>query len=166
ARLNLPPLNYQVDAKAVALVQQLEERVRALPGVVSAGTMGWTPVVGGGGTWSIWIDGREVKEIAQAPSADPEQVTPGYFKTLGVQMIRGRAFTEQDREGAPPVAVVNEARAKQLWPGQDALGHTLKMFNPTSPWVTIVGVARDMLSRGVGKSVPPTMFFPYAQAGK
>ncbi|HEV8150316.1 MAG TPA: ABC transporter permease, partial [Gemmatimonadales bacterium] len=166
ARINLPPLNYQVDAKAVGLVQQLEERVRALPGVVNAGTMGWTPVVGGGGSWSILLDGRVVKDIAQSPSADPQQVTPGYFRTLGVQILRGRAFTEQDRDGAPPVAIINEAMAKQHWPGQDPVGHTLKMFNETSPWVTIVGVARDMLSRGVGKSVPPTMFFPYAQAGK
>jgi putative ABC transport system permease protein len=166
ARLNLPPLDYQADAKAIGFVRQLEERVRTLPGVVSVGIMGWTPVVGGGGTWSILVDGREVKEIAQAPSADPEQVTPGYFKTLGVQILRGRAFTEQDREDAPPVAVINEAMAKRLWPGQDPLGHTLKMFDPQSPWVTVVGVVRDILSRGVGKSVPATMFFPYAQAGK
>jgi predicted permease len=166
ARLNLPPLNYQEDARAIALVRQLEERVRGLPGVVSAGTMGWTPVVGGGGTWSILIDGQAGKDIASAPSADPQQVTAGFFPTLGVRIIRGRGFTEQDREDAAPVVIINEAMAKQLWPGQDPLGHTLKMFNPQSPWVTIVGVARDMLSRGVGRSVPPTMFFPYAQAGK
>jgi len=165
ARVNIPPLGYP-DARTIGFVQQLEERVRALPGVLSVGTMGWTPVVGGGGTWSILIDGREVKEIAQAPSADPEQVTPGYFKTLGVQMVRGRAFTEQDREDAPPVAVINEAMAKQLWPGQDPVGHTLKMLNPTAPWTTIVGVSRDILSKGVGRSAPATMFFPYAQAGK
>jgi putative ABC transport system permease protein len=134
--------------------------------VLSAGTMGWTPVVGGGGTWSIVIDGREVKEIAQAPSADPQQVTPGFFGTLGVRIVRGRAFTEQDRADAPPVAVINEAMARQLWPGQDPVGHTLRMFGPQSPWVTIVGVARDMLTRGAGNDVPPTMFFPYAQAGK
>ena len=166
ARINLPPLDYQVDARAISFVQQLEERVRALPGVLSAGTMGWTPVVGGGGTWSILIDGRVVKDIAASPSADPQQVTPGFFPTLGVQILRGRALTEQDREDAAPVAVINEAMAKKLWPGQDPLGHTLKMFNPTSPWVTIVGVARDILSRGVGKDTPATMFFPYAQAGK
>jgi putative ABC transport system permease protein len=166
ARLNLPPLDYQVDAKAIAVIQQIEERARALPGVVSAGIMGWTPVVGGGGTWSIVIDGREVKEIAAAPSADPLQVTPGYFPTLGVRIIKGRAFTEQDREDAPPVAIINEAMAKQLWPGQDPVGHTLRMFNPQSPWATIVGVARDIRSRGVEGTVPPTMFFPYAQSGK
>jgi putative ABC transport system permease protein len=166
ARLNLPPLDYQVDAKAIAVIQQIEERARALPGVVSAGIMGWTPVVGGGGTWSIVIDGREVKEIAAAPSADPLQVTPGFFSTLGVQILKGRAFTEQDREDAPPVAIINEAMAKQLWPGQDPVGHTLRMFNPQSPWATIVGVARDIRSRGVEGTVPPTMFFPYAQSGK
>ena len=166
ARINLPPLDYQTDAKAIAMVQRVEERVRALPGVVSAGTMGWTPVVNGGGTWSIVIDGHVVKEISEAPSADPQQVTAGYFKTLGVGIVRGRAFSEQDREDAPPVAVINEAMAKLLWPGLDPVGHTLRMFNPRSPWVTIVGVARDIRSRGVEKTVPPTMYFPYAQAGK
>ncbi|HEV8197496.1 MAG TPA: ABC transporter permease [Gemmatimonadales bacterium] len=166
ARLNLPPLNYPVDAKAVALVQQLEERMKALPGVTGAGTMGWTPVVGGGGTWSILIDGRVVKDIAAAPTADPQQVTPGFFTTLGVRILRGRGFTDQDREDAPPVAVVNETMAKQLWPGQDPVGHTLRMFGDQAPWVTIVGVMRDILTRGVGKSAPATMYFPYAQAGK
>ena len=141
ARLNLPPLDYQADAKAVGFVQQVEERVRALPGVVSAGTMGWTPVVNGGGTWSILIDGQAGKDIASAPSADPQQVTPGYFKTLGLSIVRGRAFTEQDREDAPPVAIINEAMAKQLWPGQDPLGHTLKMFNPTAPPCSKLGCA-------------------------
>jgi putative ABC transport system permease protein len=64
------------------------------------------------------------------------------------------------------VVIVNEAMARQLWPGQDPIGHTLKMFNETSPWATIVGVARDMQSSGIRKDVPPTMFFPYAQVGK
>lgn len=166
ARLNLPPLNYTEDAKAVGFVQQLEERVRGISGVLSAGIMGWTPVVGGGGTWSIVIDGREVKEIAAAPSADPQQVSAGFFTALGVKAVRGRVFTEQDRDGAPPVAVINETMAKQLWPGQDPIGHTLRMFNPRSPWVTIVGVVRDIQSRGAGLDAPPTMFFPYPQAGK
>jgi len=166
ARISLPPLNYPNDARAIALVQQLEERVRGLPGVLNTGTMGWTPVVGEGGTWSIVFDGREIREIAAAPSADPQQVTPGFFGTLGVRIVRGRAFTDQDAESAPPVAIVNEALARMLWPGQDPVGRTLRMFGPQSPWVTVVGVAGDILSRGVGKAAPPTMYFPYAQAGK
>jgi putative ABC transport system permease protein len=128
--------------------------------------MGWTPVVGDGGTWSIVFDGREIPEISKAPSADPLQVTPGYFQTLGVRMASGRAFTEQDREDAPPVAVVNEAMARMLWPGQDPLGRTLRMYDTAAPWVTIVGVAKDIRTKGVERAAPPTMLFPYAQSGR
>ena len=166
ARLNLPPLNYQDDAKVTAFMNQLEERVKALPGVVSVAELGWTPVVGDGGNWSIMLDGRVVKDIASAPSAAPQQVTSGFFETLGNRLVRGRGFSAQDRADAPPVAVINEAMAKKFWPGQDPVGHTLKMFSDKAPWVTIVGIARDILSRGVGKDVPPTMYFPYAQSAK
>jgi putative ABC transport system permease protein len=167
ARINLPPLGYPTDAKAIALVHQLEERVRALPGVVAAGTMGWTPVVGSFGTWSIEVDGVRAPSIGQAPSADPQQVTWGYFGALGIRMVRGRAFTAQDREDAPPVAIVNEAMAKMLWQSQDPVGRTIRMYgNDAMPWVTVVGVSRDILSRGAEKTTPPTMFFPYPQAAK
>ncbi len=166
ARLNLPPLDYREDGKVILLVNRLEEQLRATPGVTAAGVMGWTPVVGNGGTWSIQIDGREAKEIAQAPSADPLQVSPGFFRTLGVRMVRGRPFTEQDREDAPPVVIINEAMARQLWPGQDPVGRTLKMFNPQAPWATIVGVMADIKTRGVEAPAPMTMVFPWAQTGK
>jgi putative ABC transport system permease protein len=83
---------------------------------------------------------------------------------FGIPVLRGRAFTEADRRGAPPVAVINQAMAKKLWPGIDPIGHTLKMFNPTSPWVTIVGVVGDVHARGFQEDVPPTMYFPYSQA--
>jgi predicted permease len=166
ARVSLPPLNYPEDARAIELVRQLEERVRALPGVVDAGIMGWTPVVGGGGTWSISIDGTEAPVIGQAPSVDPQQVTAGFFSTLGVRMVRGRAFTEQDREDAAPVTVVNEAAVRMLWPGQDPVGHTLKMYGGDVPWVTVVGVVGDLRTRGVENPAPPTMLFPYAQAAR
>ena len=62
--------------------------------------------------------------------------------------------------GAPPVVVINEAMAKKLWPGVDPIGHTLKMFSATAPWVTIVGVVADVKSRGIQGDVPPTMYLP------
>jgi putative ABC transport system permease protein len=163
-RVSLPGQNYS-DARAVQYFDDVVTRIRAMPGVQDATAMGWTPLVDGGGGWSIMVDGRVLKTIAESPSSQPAQVTPGYFKTLGISIMRGRAFTEADRQGAPPVAVVNEAMARQLWPGQDPLGHTFKMFNDQAPWVTVVGVARDIRSSGFLADVPPTMFFPYAQAG-
>jgi len=166
ARLNLPPLDYPDDGKVIAFMNQLEEKLRTVPGATAAGIMGWTPVVGNRSTWSINLDGRQDQEIAQAPSADPLQVTPGFFKTLGVRMVRGRAFTEQDRQDAPPVVIINEAMAKQLWPGVDPVGRTLKMFNPQAPWATIVGVMADIRTAGVESPAPMTMVFPWTQAGR
>ena len=61
--------------------------------------------------------------------------------------------------------MINCAMAKKLWPGVDPIGHTLKMFNPTSPWVTIVGVVGDVRSRGFQEDAPATMYFPYSQSG-
>ena len=90
--------------------------MRVVPSVISAGTMGWTPVVGGGGTWSIGIEVRRSRN-RQVAERHPDQVTPGFFSTLGIRIVRGRAFTEQDREDAPPVAIINEAMGKWLWLG-------------------------------------------------
>jgi predicted permease len=164
-RLSLPPREYDA-VRAVQFFRDLVTRVEALPGVRSAAAMGWTPMVNGGGDWSIFVDGKVVKTIAEAPASQPAQVTPAFFKTLGISMVRGRTFTENDRADAPMVVIVNEAMVRQLWPGSDPIGHTVKMFNDTAPWATVVGVARDIQSSGIRKEVPPTMFFPYAQVEK
>jgi putative ABC transport system permease protein len=107
-----------------------------------------------------------LKTIAEAPSPQPAQVTPGFFKTLGISMLQGRALADGDRSDAPMVAVVNEAMVRELWPGQNPIGHTFKMFNDQAPWITVVGLARDIQSSGIRQEVPPTFFVPYAQAGK
>ncbi|HET7566073.1 MAG TPA: ABC transporter permease [Gemmatimonadaceae bacterium] len=164
-RLSLPPNDY-TPARAVQYFGDLTNRVRAMPGVRAAAAAGWLPIDGGGGRWSIFVDGRVVKSISEAPAPEPEQVTPDYFRAMGMTMVRGRAFTEADRADAPMVAVVNEAMAKQLWPGENPIGHTIKMFNDEAPWATVVGVVKDTRSDGIQAEVPPTMFFPYAQAGK
>jgi len=96
----------------------------------------------------------------------PQPVTSGYFRTLGIPVVRGREFAAEDREDAPLVALVNETMAKQLWPGKDAIGGTIKMLNPSAPWATIVGIVKDVRSAGYQSDVPPTMYFPHAQAGR
>ncbi|MEP6691798.1 MAG: ABC transporter permease [Gemmatimonadaceae bacterium] len=165
-QLSLPPKAYETDERIVAFYQQLTERVRAIPGVRAAAVAGQLPMAGGLSMWSIFLDGRVVKVISEAPSAAPQQVTADYFQAMRIPVVRGRAFTDADRDGAPFVTVVNETMAKQFWPGQDAIGHTLKMFNDKSPWATIVGVVKDVRSGGIQEDVPPTMYFPHAQAGK
>jgi len=95
----------------------------------------------------------------------PQQVSPGYFETMRIRVVRGRVFTDADRAGAPLVAVVNETMEKKLWPGKSAIGGTIKMLNPTAPWATVVGVVKDVREGGFLSEAPPSMFFPHAQAG-
>ena len=163
-RVGLPPGDYQ-GASSVVLYQTLLDRVRALGAVRAAGAVADLPVADGWSVWSILIDGAPMTSVGAAPSAVREQVTPGYFEALGIRVVRGRAFTENDRVGAPLVTVVNETMAKKRWLGKSAIGGTIKMLSPTAPWATVVGVVKDVRQGGFFTDPPPTMFFPHAQAG-
>jgi len=146
--------------------QDLTTRVGALPGVRSVGAVGALPIADCCSMWSILVDGSPMVPVSQSPSAMPQQVTPGYFRTMGIAVLRGREFTEGDRDDAPLVAIVNETAAKKLWPGKSPIGGTIKMLNDTSPWATVVGVVKDVRSQGYQQDVESTMYFPHAQAGK
>jgi putative ABC transport system permease protein len=166
AGLQAPPSQAEQQERPARFYQEIMARVRALPGVTAAGAVADLPIGDGNSIWSILLDGQPMTSVSQSPSAMPQQVTPGYFAALGIPIVRGRGFTETDRDGAPLVAVVNEAMVKERWPSRDPIGHTLKMLNDSSPWVTIVGVVKDVRSNGFEGRVPPTMYFPHAQAGK
>jgi putative ABC transport system permease protein len=163
--VTLPARKYN-DTTADAYFQQLLARASRLPGAQSAAAVSYLPITGSDNGWSIMIDGRVLKTIAESPSARPENVTPDYFRAMSIRLIRGRLFNDQDRMGAPLVAVISEGMAKKLWPGVDPIGHTLKMFNDKAPWVTIVGVVADVRARGFQKQIPETMYFPYSQSGQ
>jgi putative ABC transport system permease protein len=166
----LPPANPSMpggqDFVIAQFYRDLTSRVQALPGVRSAGAVGDLPIAGGNSSWSILVDGSPMVSVGQAPTAMPQQVTPGYFRTMGIPVLRGREFTEADREDAPLVALVNETAVKQLWPNKNPIGGTIKMLNQTSPWATVIGVVKDVRSQGYQADVPPTMYFPHGQAGK
>jgi predicted permease len=116
--------------------------------------------------WSILIDDAPMTTVSGAPAATPQKVTPGYFDVMGVDVVRGRAFTALDDENAPLVAVVNETMARRLWPGKDAIGGTVKMLNETSPKATVVGVVRDERMAGLLEPAPMIMYFPQAQGAR
>ena len=164
-QVTLPPRKYN-DTTADAYFQQLVARASRLPGAQTAAAVSYLPISGSDNGWSIMIDGRVVKTIAESPTARPENVTPDYFRAMSIKLVHGRLFTEQDRMGAPLVAVISEGMAKKLWPGVDPIGRTLKMFNDKAPWVTIVGIVADVRARGFQKDIPETMYFPYAQSGQ
>lgn len=163
-RVSLPARQYPGD-RAVFFYQSVLARVRGIAGVRSAATVGDLPVRDGWSIWSILVDGAPMTSVAASPSAMPMQVSPGYFETMGIGLVRGRLFTDADRNGAPFVVVVNETMEKMLWPGKSAIGGTVKMLNASSPWATVVGVVKDVREGGFLRETPPSMYFPHAQSG-
>jgi len=164
ARVSLPRPAYD-DTKAVATIQAMVARLQEMPGARRASAMAWTPIADGGGMWSIEADGRPPRSNADAPTAAPQQVTPGFFQTLSTPILRGRDFTWADGPGAQLVAIVNEGFGRLLWKSDDPLGRRFRMFAPNAQWVTIVGVVPDSRVDGIMEAAPPVMYFPHAQAG-
>jgi putative ABC transport system permease protein len=163
-RVSLPARDYRGD-RPVQLYQSALERVRALRDVRTAAIVGELPLQAGWSIWSILIDGAPMTSVAGASAAMPHQVSPGFFETMQIGLVRGRVFTDADRAGAPLVAIVNETMEKKFWPGKSAIGGTIKMLNDESPWATVVGVVKDVREGGFLVEPPPSMYFPHAQAG-
>jgi putative ABC transport system permease protein len=164
-RISLPQPQYEAE-RAVRFHEDLALRLRSLPGVTASAAVEDLPVADGNSDWSILIDGAPMTNVANAPTAMPQIVTPEYFTVMRIPVLRGRTFSDADRVDAPPVAVVNESMVRKYWAGSDPLGHTIKMLNETSPWATVVGVVKDVRSSGFLAEVPPTMYFPHAQSGR
>jgi predicted permease len=144
----------------LALHERAAEEVAALPGVVSVGMASAGPLFGG----------LETAQAAPAGEAGPDagvavrwyDSDPGYFPTLGVEVIRGRGFTAEDRQGRPAVALVNETAARRLWPGRDPVGELLRTDYVEGP-LEVVGVVRDVPPLQAGRPAEAEVWWPYAQ---
>src|ERR1019366_9121982 len=89
-------------------------------------------------------------------------VSPDYFRTLAIPIVRGRALSDSDRNGSPEVAMVNESFARAFFPGEDCLGKKIEQGKPKTGWITIVGVVRDI--RPAPEEEPlPEMYFSFLQ---
>ena len=109
-------------------------------------------------------EGQTAEQAAQNPALNLEEIFPNYFSTLGVPMVRGRAFTHADRRDAPQVAIISEAVAARTWPDENPVGKRMKLGGPQSKdnWLTIVGVAANTRYRELTK-VHPTLYLPAEQ---
>ena len=161
-RINLPKLRYPDAASRLAFFEQLLPRVTAIPGVVAATTDHVGPGTGSTGLSAGMIfEGQTAEEAKKNPWAGWEPVTPSYFETMGIKVVRGRGVTRADSADGAPVAVVSEAVARRYWPGQDPVGKRLRL-GPDFSWVTVVGVAADTRYRELTRDWL-TVYFPAAQ---
>jgi len=156
--VNLPQLRYPTADRRLAFFQELEERVRALPGVQSVAYANRLPLRGGWGT------GIQIEGVDSTGSfvPDSQAVSPGYFETLNISLSRGRLLTAEDCKGHPYVAVVNLAFARQYLQGSDPIGRRFRR-GPTGMWFSIVGVVNDVRRGGKLKDINPQIYLPAAQ---
>jgi putative ABC transport system permease protein len=139
------------------------QRVKAIPGIIDAGYTTFLPLTNRGGTSGFVIEGAPPPERGHRPDANRRAVTRDYFHTIGMRLIAGRWFDEHDRADSPPVAIINEAAAKQYWPGQNPVGRRFHLGGPEHPWTTIVGIVNDVRQMGLDAPGRAEMYFSASQ---
>jgi predicted permease len=172
ARLWLPQPNdpskgrYFNPARRVALYDEILRRARTLPGVSGAAAAGWLPLDGTRATSTITADGQETGGASAVPAVQATFASSGYFEVMGIRLLRGRSFTEQDDARAAPVVVITESMARQFWPGQDPIGRRVHFGGPqaSNPWMTVIGVVRDVRAQRLEEAPRPALYRPLAQA--
>ena len=159
--ITLPPARYRSDDAYLSTFEQLEERLRSLPGVRAVGATSLLPLSGRDGRRGVGIEGRE--PTPDTPTrAHPRSVTPGYFQAMGITLLSGRGFTPADAPTSPRVAIVNDTMARRYWPGTSPVGRRLKLSD--SDWIEVVGVIADVKHWGLDAPVNPEMYFPVRQS--
>jgi putative ABC transport system permease protein len=165
-QLQLPGSRYKTDQQVVEYYARLTHDLRGLSGVESAGAASCPPSSGGCGDY--WYSILELPAPARenVPGSFFKVADTEYFRTMRMRMLAGRTFTDQDRDGAPLVTVINEALARRWWPSpQLALGNSLKMGGPyqDGPTLRIVGVVGDASQNGLDSKAEPEFYFAMPQ---
>jgi putative ABC transport system permease protein len=163
-QLILPDSKYQ-GYHQVTFYEQLLEKLRGLPGVLSVGAVSALPMNPTPTDFDVpfTIEGRPLAEDTALPQAHLRIATAGYFETLGIPLADGRTFTAADRPGQPRVAMVNRRMADRYWPGQSPLGQRLRIhFQGERHW-EIVGVVEDVRHYGAARDPVPEIFLPFPQ---
>jgi len=160
--VSLPEIAYADGEARLAFFETHLERIRAIPGVISAAAIDYPPLGGHSG---------DLFQVEDAPPEDPDATQPvtlvrvatsGYIETMGITLLSGRAFLQGDgRDEGSSVAIVNEMFARRYWPNDTPLGKRIRTSE--SPWLTIVGVTRDVKHYGLGTEMRQGVYVPFPQ---
>lgn len=162
-QVNLPQRLTTADAR-LAYYDELFERLRAIPGVVAAGGTTRLPLGSTSVSTTIDVEGRPLPD-AELPEVQFRRAVDDFFGAMRMPIGRGRGFTREDGPQAPPVAVINEAMAARLFPGEDAVGRRIRTGpNPArNTWMTIVGVVGSVRHTGLEQAPAPELYIPHRQ---
>jgi putative ABC transport system permease protein len=166
-KIALPETRYPDKQRRSIFFDELLRRVGTLPGVASAAVATDVPLTSTGNSVGVSIEGRTDPAPDRVPIVITRVVSPDYFKTMSIPLLEGRVFTEGDKADSPPAVVISETTARLFWPGESALGKHLKVGFPSTspkPWLTVVGVVKDVRQYELIIEPKPQMYLPYQQA--
>ncbi len=162
-RISLPDASYRQPGQVVDFYSRLLSRVRELPGVAAAGAARSLPLGSTIGDFGLVIDGYVPPPGTQA-KGDWQIVSTGYLEAMGEQVIRGRTIADADTSDSQLVTLINEEMARRYWSGRDPIGSRLRIgMRPDRPWVTVVGVVKDVRHNGVSGVVKEKFYVPHSQ---
>ncbi|MBX3280232.1 MAG: ABC transporter permease [Acidobacteria bacterium] len=164
-RLLLPFESYPQNEQRVAFYQQALERIAALPGVESVGAASLLPMAGGSSSGTVSAENSAVGPNDPVVESEMRIATADYFKTMGIALLDGRAFTEADAAGAPPVAIIDENFARRFYPDENPIGKRIRRgrLDSANPWTTIVGVVRHVRNQRLDIDSLSQVYFPFYQ---
>ena len=160
-QLLLPGSRYPDEADQIRFFHQVHDRMTSSPGVQSAAVSTTLPMSGSNLGAGFTVDDHPVANPADRPTAAGFAISPDYFATMGIQLVRGRVFTARDDENGPPVAIINETMARRFWPNEDPVGRRLTSYAGVSR--EIVGIVRDVKNRDLAENAGPQLYTPYVQ---
>jgi putative ABC transport system permease protein len=149
----------RTDDQKAAYFEEAIRRAETIPGVVSSGAI----------SGFLRTDPEDSVQIEGHPTQHPgpceDWIAGHFFEAARVPLRKGRVFSDRDRRGAPPVAVINETMARSYWPGEDPIGKRFR-FRESMPWITVVGVTGDMRRQGIDQPAAPQVFLPHRQGSE
>jgi putative ABC transport system permease protein len=161
--ISIPPTKFADPGQQIRFFNRILERVRAVPGVESAGTNDDLPLVGGSHE-PILAEGWPVVPMSDQPEVDVRIISPGYLSAMRIPLLSGRDFDDSDAEGRAGAVLISQSMAKQFWPNENPLGkHVMLYFYPQLTRV-VVGIVADVKQDGLNqKRTAASLYFPLAQ---
>ncbi|MEK6322561.1 MAG: ABC transporter permease [Acidobacteriota bacterium] len=165
-QLDLPQSKYPGQTERGSLFTQVIRRVETLPAVETVGAISHLPLSGGAQIDGILIEGRPPVSLAELSLVNSRAINPDYFRAMGIPILRGRDFKEEDNEQqSPPVAIISAETAARFWPGEDPIGKRIKFYPADSArhWLSVIGIVADLKDSALDAEPKPHMYYPYLQ---
>jgi putative ABC transport system permease protein len=163
-QLFLPRSKYVEKHQVISFLNEVIERVGGLPDVQRVAAVSTVPLSGRAPVLNINVEGHPPLPPGQVIDAEAQVISPSYFETMGIPLLRGRLFTDRDNQDAMPVVVINDAMARRYWPGEDPIGKRISAMEfKDGAWLTVAGIVGDVRHVGLHLQPYPQVYISYMQ---